>query len=98
VKPCRSSTSSSTLRGLPETSAAMPMDDDRLAYLLRLMGARVPEIDAADLALLAETASPEAISSEVMNALLDVIDALEMKLAALEQGLAARPDPARFTH
>jgi hypothetical protein len=35
------------------------------------------------------------LSAEVTEALLDTLDALEMRLAGFEQGLAAAP---RFTH
>lgn len=65
------------------------MDDNRLAYLRALVLARCPEIDAADLALMAQAD----ISAEIMEALLDVLDQMEMKLAGIERGLA----PAR-TH
>jgi hypothetical protein len=74
----------------------MVLDGDRTDDLRRLIAARIPEMSAADLVLMAESVAPaEAVSAEVMNALVDVIDALEVKLEALEQGLAS---PASRPH
>ena len=70
------------------------MDDDRLAYLRSIVLARCPEIDAADLALLAEDAPSEAVSSEVLHLVIDVVDELDRKLTMIEQGLAS----PRFTY
>ena len=64
------------------------MTDDRIAYLRALIGARLPELDEAELreALSAPDLAAD-IWAEVVDAIYEVVEAIEARLDAIEQSL-----------
>jgi hypothetical protein len=62
--------------------------DDRLAYLRSLIGARLEEADEEELAeALSDPDRAAGAWAEVVDAIFEVIEALEAKLDAIEQSL-----------
>jgi len=61
--------------------------DDRIAYLCALLRARLPEFDEDELAEALSGPPVPDVWAEVIDAIFEVIEALEPRLGELEQSL-----------